>query len=178
MNIACRTRYSNSFFPFCITNWNSLDESVRLLPSISQFKSHLFKFVRPPGFSFFGVHDRIGSKWPTQIRVGFSDLREHRFNHNFNCENPTCFCGIEDETPVHYFLCCLHYNVLRVTCLGKISDVIGNDITVLPREHLYSILIYGSNTFNNISNKFIINATIEFIRHSGRFKELEAHFSS
>ena len=40
LNIACRTaRYSNSFFPFCITNWNSLDESVRLLPSISQFKT-------------------------------------------------------------------------------------------------------------------------------------------
>ena len=27
LNIACRTaRYSNSFFPFCITNWNSLDD--------------------------------------------------------------------------------------------------------------------------------------------------------
>ena len=175
LDIACRTaRYSNSFFPFCITNWNSLDESVRLLPSISQFKSHLFKFVRPPGFSFYGVRDRIGSKWLTQIRVGFSDLREHRFNHNFNCENPTCFCGIDDETPVHYFLCCPRYNVLRVTYLGKISDIIGNDVTVLPREHLYSILIYGRNTFNDISNKFIISATIQFLRQSGRFKELEA----
>ena len=30
LNIACRTaRYRNSFFPFCITNWNSLDESIR-----------------------------------------------------------------------------------------------------------------------------------------------------
>ena len=152
-------------------------------------------------------------------RVGFSDLREHRFNHNLNCENPTCFCGIEDETHVHNFLCCprynvlrvtylgkishynvlrvtylgkishynvlrvtylgkiSHYNVLRVTCLGKISDIIGNDV-MLPREHLYYILIYGRNTFNDISNKFIISSTIQFIRQSGRFKDLEAHFAS
>ena len=88
-------------------------------------------------FFFFGVRDRVGSKWLTQIRIRFSDLREHRFKHNFNCENPICFCGIEDETPVHYFLCCPRYNVLRVTYLGKISDIIGNDVTVLPREHLY-----------------------------------------
>ena len=32
------------------------------------------------------------------------------------------------------------YNVLKVPYLGKISDIIGNDITVLPREHLYSII--------------------------------------
>ena len=56
--------------------------------------------------TFFGIRDRIGSKKLSQIRVGFSDLRDQRLNHKFNCASPTCKCGIEDETPVHYFLCC------------------------------------------------------------------------
>ena len=41
-NIVCMTeRYEKSFFPFCIKNWNSLDESTRSLLSISRFKTHL-----------------------------------------------------------------------------------------------------------------------------------------
>ena len=52
------------------------------------------------------------------------------------------FVVIEDETSVHHFLCCPRYNVLRVTYLGKISEIIGNDVTVLPRN--ICILIYGS----------------------------------
>ena len=42
----------------------------------------------------------------TKIRVGFSDLRDHSFNNNFKCESPTCTSEIDDETPVHFFLCC------------------------------------------------------------------------
>ena len=107
LNIVCRTeRYENSFFPFCIKQRNRLDESIRSLPSISRSKTHLLKFVRPPGHSFFGIRDRIGSKLLSQIRVEFTDLRDQRFNHKFNCASPTCKCDIEDETPVHYLLCC------------------------------------------------------------------------
>ena len=175
-NILCRTeRYQNSFFPFCIKNWNSLDESIRSLPSISCFKTHLLNFVRPPGYSFFGIRDRIGSKQISQIRVGFSDLRDHRCNHKFNCVTPTCKCGIGDETSVHYFLCCPRYNNIRLTFLSRISEIIGTDVNVLPNEHLFKILVYGSNTFNDVSNKLIITATIQFIRKSRRFKILEAY---
>ena len=175
-NILCRTeRYQNSFFPFCIKNWNSLDESIRSLPSISCFKTHLLNFVRPPGYSFFGIRDRIGSKQISQIRVGFSDLRDHRYNHKFNCVTPTYKCGIGDETSVHYFLCCPRYNNIRLTFLSRISEIIGTDVNVLPNEHFFKILVYGSNTFNDVSNKLIITATIQFIRKSRRFKILEAY---
>ena len=50
-------------------------------------------------------------------RRNFSDLRDHRSNHNFNCQNPSCVCGLEDETTVHYFLCCPHYCQLRTNYL-------------------------------------------------------------
>ena len=84
-----------AFFPFCIKHWNSLDESIRSLPSISRFKTHLLTFVCPPGHPYFGIRDSIGSKRLSEIRVGFSDLRDRIFNHKFNCASPTCKCGIK-----------------------------------------------------------------------------------
>ena len=57
------------------------------------FKDHLNKFILPKGNSCFGICDKFGIKLLTKIRVDFSDLSVHRFNHNFNCESPTGFCG-------------------------------------------------------------------------------------
>lgn len=51
---------------------------------------------------------------------------------------------------------------------------IGSDITILPSEHLTNMLVYGSNVYSIVINKLIITETIEFIRKSGRFENLEA----
>ena len=40
-------RYRNSFFPYCISQWNDLDSRIRCLPSISSFKRAIFEFLRP-----------------------------------------------------------------------------------------------------------------------------------
>ena len=74
---------NNSFFPYSISHWNKLDGSVKHSPSISSFKKNLIKFIRPPPRTFYGISDRFGIKLLTKIRVGFSDLRAHIFNHKF-----------------------------------------------------------------------------------------------
>ena len=124
--------------------------------------------------TFFGIRDRIDSKRLSQIRVGFSDVRDQRLHHKSNCASPTCKCDIEDETPVHYSLCCTRYNAIRLTFLSRISDI-GTDVHVLPNGHLFKILVYGSNSFNDVSNKLIITETIQYIRKSRRFMILEAY---
>ena len=167
-------RYKNSFFPFCIDNWNNLDNDIKELPSLNQFKKKILTFIRPKGNTFFSIQDKLGIKLLTKIRVNFSDLRDHRFNHNFNCDNPTCICGLGDETSVHFFLCCPRYTNLRVIYLGKISEIIGSDVTVLPKDHLTKILMYGSNVYNTITNELIIKQTLIFLKKTGRFKKLEA----
>ena len=167
-------RYDNSFFPYCIKHWNLLDDEIKSLPSLNQFKTKICTYIRPKGNAIHTIQDQLGVKLLTKIRVNFSDLRDHRFNHRFNCENPICVCGLDDETPLHYFLCCPRYINLRRIYLGKISATIGTDVTVLPKEHLLHILMYGSNIYNNITNKLIISQTIIFIRKSNRFKKLEA----
>ena len=137
-------------------------------------KNILMNSLDPPGHSLFGIHDKFGINLLTKIRVSFSDLRDHRFNHNFKCESPIYSCGFEDETSVHFFLRCSRYATQRTTLLSKISDLIGSDVSIFPDEHLYYILIYGSNVYNNISNGLIITETIIFIRNSGQFTKLEA----
>ena len=109
-----------------------------------------------------------------KFRVTFSDLRDHRFNHNFNCENPLCSCGMEDESSEHFFLHCPLYLAQRSTLLSKISAIISSDVTVFPDEDLHHILIYGSNVYNSVSNRLILIETITFIRNSGRYTNLEA----
>ena len=172
--LARTERYENSFFPYTIKSWENLDDVAKSKPSVQSFKKYLNGFIRPLGHHLFRLQDKFGVKLLTKIRVSFSDLRDHRFNHNFNCVSPRCSCGIEDETSVHFFLRCPHYITQRSSLLNKISEIIGSDVTVFPDEHLYYILVYGSNVYNSVSNNLILTETIRFIRNSGRFIKLEA----
>jgi len=172
--LARTERYSNSFFPFTIKSWENLDNEAKSKSSAQSFKKYIEGFIRPPGHSFFRLQDKFGVKLLTKIRVSFSDLRDHRFNHNFNCNSPICSCGIEDETSVHFFLRCPRYHIQRSVLLSEISEIINSDVTVLPDEHLYHILVYGSNVYNFVSNRLIITETLRYIRNSGRFTKLEA----
>ena len=151
-----------------------MDATLSSTPSYHTFKNSLIKFIRLKGNSFYSIRDNDGIQLLTKIRVTFSDLRDHRFNHNFNCTSPVCLCGLDDETSVHFLLCCPRYGDLRNEYLGKICTIIGSDVTILPYDHLCDILMYGSNVYNDNVNEKIIKETIYYIKQSGRFKKLEA----
>ena len=168
-------RYENSFFPYTIKARKVLDEEAKSKLSVQSFKTYITKnYIRTPGHSFFGISDKHGICLLIKIRVSFSDLRDHRFSHNFNCVSPVCNCGLGDETTAHYMLRCPLFTLERIPFLDRISDVVHSDVTVLPDEHLLNILLYGSNVYNSITNKLIIGETIFFIRNGGRFIQLEA----
>ena len=169
--------YENSFFPYCISEWEKLSDEIKSLPSVTQFKNKLLLFIRPIKKSSFGLSDIHGIKLITKLRVEFSDLRSHRFHHNFNCVDPRCSCLLEDECNSHFLLRCPHYLHLRLNFLGIISTIIGSDISVLPHDHLTDILLFGSNVYNDVTNKLILKETISYIRKSKRFDDIEA-FSS
>ena len=91
--------------------WNQLDESIKSSPTVSVFKRELMSLIRPPKRSLFGIHNIEGVRLLTRLRVEFSDLREHRFRHNFQCSSPMCFCqtGIEHNK---HFSCTAHATVI------------------------------------------------------------------
>ena len=169
-------RYENSFFPYCISESENLSEEIKRLPTVSQFKSKLLMFIRPIR-SVFGINDIFGIKLLTKLRVEFSDLRSHRFDHSFNCTDPRCICLLEDECNSHFLLRCPLYLHLREHFLGSVYTTIGSYISILPQDHLTDILLYGSNVYNDVTNKLILKQTIAYIRKSNRFDHIEA-FSS
>ena len=73
-----------------------------------------------------------------------------------------------------FFLCCPRYTTQRSALLSKISDIIDSDVSVIPNEHLYHILVHGSNVYNSVSNGLILAESITYIRKSGQFPNLEA----
>ena len=83
---------SLAYFQNCMREWNQLDESIKSSPTASVFKRELMRLIRPPETSLFGFHDIEAIRLLARLRVEFSDLREHRFRHNFQCSSPMRFC--------------------------------------------------------------------------------------
>ena len=168
-------RLSNTFFPYCYNEWMKIVPELTTSISLASFKSQYLKLIRPPKCNFFGIHDRNGLPLLTRLRVNFSDLREHRFNHSFNCLNPSCKCCTEDESTEHFLLRCPLYSTTRQTLLSNLAIAVNDEILNLPHDHLASILLYGSTSFNHITNRTILTITIHFIKASGRFNKIEAY---
>ena len=168
-------RYKNSFFPSCFMKWEGLDPLIKNSVSVSSFKSKYLKKIRPPRKNTYNIRDRRGLSLLTRMRVEHSDLREHRYHHNFNCPSPICACNSEIESPEHYFLRCPRYARQRSTLLANLEAAVNSEFLNLPHDHLTKILLYGSNAFNDITNKIILETSIHFIKCTGRFKKIEAY---
>ena len=168
-------RYMNSYFPFCYKHWNDLDPTIKNSENLSTFKSKVVKSIRPERKSCYFIKDRYGLSLLARIRVDHSDLRSHRFDKKFNCINPTCACGIEDETPEHFFLRCTLFAPQRASLLASISDIVNPEIINLPHDHLTAIILFGSKVYKFTTNKSILEASICFIKQTKRFKKLEAY---
>ena len=62
-NFRINTEYfKNSFFPYCIEEWNKLGIEFRSSLSISQFKKRLQEFIRPKMSRVPNMHDPHGLK--------------------------------------------------------------------------------------------------------------------
>ena len=166
-------RYNRTFFPYCFSKWDALDPELKCL-DFNKFKSHFLSAIRPAKGNTFGINDRYGLKLLTCIRVAHSDLRSHRFSKQFNCLDPKCSCGIEDENAEYYFLHSPLFHVPRVVLLNKISEILDCPSSALDDHSLCHLFLYGKPSLDDISNKRIICATIKFIKSSKRFKTLEA----
>ena len=167
-------RYERSFFPFCQLNWDSIDDTIKNAENLSQFKSRYLKVIRPPPRGFFGIDDKYGIRLLFKLRVDFSDLRRHRFDHKFNCLSPICKCALEDECTEHFLTRCplfsRHHRILN----SSISNILMNNFSVLPDDYKSRIILYGSDRFNIVTNNLIIQSTIRFIKSTKRFNKLEA----
>ena len=165
----CRTEYfQNYFLPYVIKEWNKLYPDKRSCQSYESFPKTLLNFISEN--KIFNIHDRVGIRLLTSLRLGLSHLREQKFGHNFeDTLNSLCSCSIEAETTLHFFLRCQFFN--------DIQEILMNDLNIdrsfpsLSQDKLISILLYGSDAFDNKKNHKILICTIQFIKDSHRFDD-------
>ena len=107
------------FYLYCIEAWNNFDSTIRNLPNISQFKKALQQLTRPKR-GIFLEEITVGVNLLTRLRVDFSDLKLHKFDHRFNCDSLWCSCGQGFESTVHFFLHCQLHIDLRGVVLDSV----------------------------------------------------------
>ena len=76
-------KFKNSFFPFCISEWNKLSNLTKQSENIKKFKNMLMKDIKSNEQSLFSIHDPKGVKLLSQLRLNFSHLNKLKFRHNF-----------------------------------------------------------------------------------------------
>ena len=169
----CRTdTFKNSFFPYTIVEWNKLDFDIR--KSYAIFRNALLKIGRPNQCSIYRIHNPVGLKLLTRLRLGLSHLNEHRFNHNFqSCINPLCSCSLVIESTAHFLLHCHNFSNICSTLLNSINEFLGSitKISGLSDCALVKILIFGDQNYTQVENTCIINATVKYLVDLERFND-------
>ena len=133
----CRTDvFKYSYFSHTILEWNKLDIQIRRSESFLPFKNSILKIGRPNAKPTYNIHNLVGLKFLTRLKLGLSHLKEHKFKHNFqDCVNPLCLCSLEIESLFHFFLHCYHFTNIRAILLDDLQSV---------EYELVDLVLYGS----------------------------------
>ena len=154
--------FINSFFRYCIKDWNKLDTEIKNLPSLSTFKKALLVFCKTEENLLFNVHNPIVVKYLSRLILNFSHLNEHKFHHNFSDTVTTlCFCNTETETTSHYLL---HHHLFSEQRTKLLENLKNLDNTLLNHcdDELLQIFVYGSHKFSSSINNKILSQLLSF----------------
>ena len=152
--------FKNSFLPKAINLWNDLSISIRKIPTLELFKTHLKKKMKESNILYF-----YGQRWPSvhhaRLRVGCSKLNFDLCKHLHVINYQTCSFGYKKEDAYHFFIKCPKFNDLRTDLYSSLS--VYSHVS-LP------IILYGNPKLKTFQNKFIFDAVHQFITKSKRFE--------
>ena len=116
----CRTDvFKYSYFPHIILEWNKLDMQIRRSESFLSFENSLLNIDRPTAKPTYNLHNSIGLKYLTRLRLGLNHFKEHKFKQDFqDWVNPLCSCSLEIESLSDYFLHYHHFTNIRATYIS------------------------------------------------------------
>ena len=118
---------------------------------------------RPHANSTYRIHNLVGIRLLTRLRLGLSHLNEHKFRHNFDdCVHPLCSCSIKPETTLHFFLHCCNVLYIRRKLFDKIK-LLDETLLQLNDESLITVLLFGSKIYNEHVNAQILKASIGYM---------------
>ena len=159
-----------SSFPSTLVEWKKLDSYIWNSPSYSTFKKKTLNFIGPRSNNIFNVSHPKGLIFLTRLRVGLSDLGEHKFKHIFlDTLNSICICGLHIKTLNHFFFLCPRFTNEWQNLLLKIERIIPGifrktDISIT------SIPLYGDQSFSAELNTDLLTLSIDFILFTKMFE--------
>ena len=168
--IPSRTKsFSKKFFPYCIDEWNKLNPEIRNAKSIYKFKKSVI--TEKLENALYNVHDPIGVKLLSRLRLQFTHLNEHKFRHGFNdTVNPMCPCGTDGETTEHFLLRCHCFSTQRSELFDYLYRL-DPSFSKLNTKEKVTYLLYGSRSNSSSLNKEVIKLVIKFLKSTGRFNK-------
>ena len=166
-------KFKNSFFPHISTLWNSLPKHVQG-KNLYEFKEYTKLEMKPPRYKHFARGNKINNQLLTKIRVGRSDLNQHKFVIGLS-DSPQCECFHKEESPLHYFIDCFLYLPERQILFSQIEHYIPNFPNLTKKKKL-EIILRGIDIDNDDFvqlNTTLTYAVQNFIQHSKRFSNLD-----
>ena len=156
--------FKNSFFPYVIDEWNKLKPEIRNVGSYLKFRKLILNLDNghPISNPIIYLIQQVLNISPA------CDLNEV-ISMNTDCVNPLCSCSLKPESNSHFFLCCHHYTILRADLMNGLKKIDEN-ILRLSENSLVRLLLFGDQKYNLIDNCHILNASINFVLRSERFK--------
>ena len=144
-----------------------MDSRIRDLPSIATFKC---TFIRPVPTPKFKINSLSGFIFLIWLRVGSSDLCEHKFRHGFlDIVDLIYSCPTNAvENTGHYLLHCSNF-ANQLTVLFDNLRNIGINYGPLDSSTLSRMFLFGNPKFSDNLNSGIIYAIIKFIESTNRF---------
>ena len=168
--IPSRTKsFSKTFFPLCIEEWNKLNPEIRNAKSIYKFKKSII--TEKLENSLYNVHDPIGVKLLSRLRLQFTHLNEHKFRHGFNdTVNPMCPCGSDIETTEYFFLPCHRFSTQRSELFHYLYRLDASFPKLNTKEKV-AYLLYSSRSNSSSLNKEVSKLVIKFLKSTGPFND-------
>ena len=82
--------------------------------------------------------------------------------------NPLCSCVLEIEDKSQFLQHCHHFSQYRIDLMNTVKSILGN-FGSLSNNVKKDILLYGDSSLDGNKNKFILEATLTYIKSTDRF---------
>ena len=150
------------FIPSTVKLWNRLDQSDRILDTLTKFKKAIRKeqsdnTKRIPKHLYYGP--RKLNIILTQLRNSYSFLNYYLSKVNI-VNDASCSCGAPRENVYHYFFTCPNYAEIRLTMTNNLNWIQTIDLNLLTCES--GVLTYEENIN-------ILKHVFNFIKSAERF---------
>lgn len=153
--------FQNTFLPKTISDWNRLDDDVKLSGSVETFVGKLGK-DKASSPKWFCTGERTTNISHARLRMLCSSLNDHLYSLIHVIDSPRCACGHPRENNKHFFLECPLFSDDRTVMVDSLSEI--------GFRPLISNILFGDENCSEQINITAFTIIQQFIKNTNRFK--------